>query len=226
MPERWRPDRRLRRALSIRPAPLRRTAPGCPGVCAPRARAGVRCPSPQPPWAAARSPTARRSRFPSPSEVASARPPPCRTEMPSAPPSLPRSCGQADPSHARPPGGWGPGMPYRRWSHRSRGSKLSLASRRVVADSLHHYLGLNRNHPRRAELREPVSAELRNSLEGRVVDPYETETRPVPHRPLEVVEQRPYEVADDVGPAFAGIERGREMVAQVLGALMIDHDRP
>src|SRR3712207_5792601 len=65
----------------------------------------------------------------------------------------------------------------------------------------------------------PAGAVLRRALLRLVVDAHDAEPPAVPPRPLEVVEQRPQEVAPDVEPVGAGLQRGGEVVAHVRGAV-------
>src|SRR5690625_7309295 len=70
------------------------------------------------------------------------------------------------------------------------------------------------------ELREVVGAELGDPLLGPIVDVHDSEPFPVAPRPLEVVQQRPCEVAAHVGAfrdrvgdgADMGFERGPPIV--------------
>ncbi len=74
---------------------------------------------------------------------------------------------------------------------------------------------------RARDLSVPVRRCLRDPLQRPVVDPHEPEPRPVSMRPLEVVEERPDEVAADVRPYLDRPVDGCHVAAQVVDPLRV-----
>src|SRR5438034_10764753 len=71
------------------------------------------------------------------------------------------------------------------------------------------------------DLSQPAGARLHGARLGLAIDRDEAERRPVPERPLEVVEQRPVEVAAYVEAVIEAVADAAQRFRDVLDALVV-----
>ena len=80
------------------------------------------------------------------------------------------------------------------------------------------------DHSGGADLPQPLSARLGDSIERRRIHAYHPESLRPSLGPLQVVEEGPHEVAAHIDPCLAGRERGAQVVAQIGDPRLIVDD--